>query len=389
MFPAIRKPLLAIACLAMLALPSLVDAQIFRGRQFGCPPAGCQPAQAQVVIYSSAVPTIDAAAPVETSVGPSSAAAVKVLAGSGCGSGSIVGYWKTGSLVLTNAHVAGTRPGSHATVDLVVNGKQRRLNATVLMAAYSSKTLADWSVLYVPDFREITPVKLSKERPTGLHYTTGSPKCVWPLVSSTLTTADIQDNSPLWRWRPNSIGGQSGSGVWSKNNNLQYGLLTWSWGGLGAGQQTMQIYKQATERTTAGPPRIPGLQEVINRDVIVEEGFFIEQDIDTLPIWAGDTEPEEPGPTDPQNPCDLTPADLELVKQLITTIDARGLDHAEAIRHLIAMLNSTRPDVESEPADPVAREFKSLRDRYSDRGYDWVAIIKLLLQLIEIFGKAK
>ena len=41
------------------------------------------------------------------SVGPSSKAAVRVSVSGGCGSGSVVGKTKNGSLVLTNAHVAG------------------------------------------------------------------------------------------------------------------------------------------------------------------------------------------------------------------------------------------------------------------------------------------
>ncbi len=231
------------------------------------------------------------------SSGPSSANACRVIVGNSCGSGSIVGHHLEGSLVLTNAHVAGTRLGTTATCRFTINGQDKEVKGKVILAAYSDSTLTDWCVLYLDGFKEIKPVKLSKKRPKGSHYTTGCPKCVWPMRHQTLRTTSLSENSALWRWQPNAIGGQSGSAVWSQADHLQYGLLTWSWGGDGAGQMTSEIYKQATLRAISAEPRPEGLIELNDRDVVVENGFFCETGIDELPIWAEDSPPPGPGPS--------------------------------------------------------------------------------------------
>ena len=70
-------------------------------------------ANAQCTTGPCALPSVEPVVALNTqSVGPSSKAAVRVSIAGGCGSGSVVGKTKNGSLVLTNAHVAGTRPGS-------------------------------------------------------------------------------------------------------------------------------------------------------------------------------------------------------------------------------------------------------------------------------------
>lgn len=236
------------------------------------------------------------------------AAAVRCIAGNSCGTGAVVGRDANGSFILTNAHVVGTRVGREVRVDTQNHGtKQGR----VIMAAYSDRTLSDWAIVYVEGFRDIEPVNLSKKRPTGSHYTMGCPRCVWPPRNTDIATVDIDDDSPLWRWNPNAIGGQSGSGVWSDTDNLQYGLLTWSWGGKGAGQMTAEIYRQARNQTVAGAPRIEGLEELPAQDYsecefdlegeppTVENGFFAQAGITELPIWAEDVKPPTP---DPENP---------------------------------------------------------------------------------------
>lgn len=269
---------------------------------------------------------------------PSTRAAVRVRAGNSCGSGSVVGRYKTGSLVLTNAHVVGTRVGREVAIDAAVRGAKKTLSGRVVMAAYSDRTLTDWAVVYVADWQDIEPVKCSKEKPQGTHYTRGSPRCVWPLVTTDVRTVQVDDNSPLWRWTPNSIGGQSGSGVWSYRDHLQYGLLTWSWGGLGAGQQTAEIYRQARERTVDGTPRPPGLKIPDKvEDVVLETGFFVETDIDTLPIWfEGDDGGEGDGG------CDLTPEDYQLFQELKAEAEAGGGDHREVIRAAIQLMKKAR-----------------------------------------------
>lgn len=245
-----------------------------------------------------------------SATGPAIRAAVRVINQNSCGSGSICGRANGGIYIITNAHVAGNRIGREVKFDCVVNGQSKRLSARVVMAAYNDRTQTDWAVLFCEEDPGIEPVKLSIERPRGSHYTHGSPRCVWPQVGTDITTVDMADNMPLWRWRPNSIGGQSGSGVWSDNDNLQYGLLTWSWGGYGAGQMTAEIYRQALNQTTVGYPRIPGMIEVdleSHGDSIdgldeptVSAGFFAESSFTELPIWhKPGAPPVAPPPTDP------------------------------------------------------------------------------------------
>ena len=274
--------------------------------------------------------------------------AARCIVGNSCGSASLVGHYNGGTLFLTNAHVTGTRPGTAARLRMRTNGSDVEYNGRVIMVAYSDKTLTDWSIVMVDQAIEIEPRPLSTERPAkGDDYTTvGSPRCVWPQVRQDITTADLATNSPLWRWRPNSIGGQSGSGVWSIDDGNQYGLLTWSWGGLGAGQMTSEIYRQATNQTVAGEPRPDGLQPLTpNAGVVLENGFFMEAGITDLPIWAGKAEPKPDTPDCP---------------------DCPDLDD----------LNSTERVL-------VGR----LKAAAQERGADWIAIVKLIIQLLEMLRK--
>lgn len=331
------KTLLQVAAV-LLALSALtLNAQII------CPDGYCPVPDYQIIEYPPIVES-PVEIPVETlsdAEAPSGRAAVRVRTGGGCGSGSVCGRYKTGSLILTNAHVAGTRVGREVDIDAVVNGQKKSLKSRVIMAAYSDRTLTDWAILYVPDWKEIKPVSLSKNKPSGSHYTKGSPRCVWPLVTTTITTADIADNSPLWRWRPNSIGGQSGSGVWSRRDHRQYGLLTWSWGGLGAGQQTSEIYRQAKEKSTSGGERPPGLQAVPADGVVVEVGFFQQADIDELPIW-GDEETDPTDPVEPPNDGQLSPEDYALFARLKAEAETGGASHTEVIEAVIDLLEAAK-----------------------------------------------
>lgn len=245
--------------------------------------------------------------------GESIRAVVRVLNKNSCGSGSICGIRNGKSLIMTNAHVAGTRIGRVVQCDVESTGD--RVAARVIMAAYSDRTLSDWAILEtVEPYCKVKPVKLSKKRPSGSHYTKGFPRCR-EHKGTDVSTVDMSNNSPLWRWNPNSIGGQSGSGVWSDDDHLQYGILTWSWGGRGAGQMTAEVYKQARNRSTVGHPRVDGLVEVsdfdmqevkmegVEDDPIIENGFFMETSLAELPIWAeDDIMKPKPNPEQPKDP---------------------------------------------------------------------------------------
>lgn len=246
-----------------------------------------------------------------TATGLSIRAVCRVVNRNSCGSGSICGQQPDGkALILTNAHVAGTTIGRIVDVDVESTGD--RIKARVIMAAYSDRTVSDWAILEtVEPYTKVKPVHLSKKKPYGSNYTKGFPRCQ-PHAGTDIETVDFGSNG-VWFWEPDSIGGQSGSGVWNDNDHLQYGLLTWLWNGHGAGQQTAEIYRQATGQTVAGYPKPDGLIELADFDLkdsergendpVVEPGFFQQVSIADLPIWAEDIivdppkDPDEPPPT--------------------------------------------------------------------------------------------
>ena len=250
--------------------------------------------------------------------GPSSASAVRVSVAGGCGSGSVVGLVDGGSLVLTNAHVAGTRPGSRSVVRAVVDGVEREFTGVLLEAAFSDRFLTDWAILRVDGLTGIKPVRLSTKKPSSGMYTKGSPRCAWPLVESALTVADIRDGSTLVRWRPNAIGGQSGSGCWDVDDNLCRAILTWSWGGLGAGQQTAEIYRQHKQQTVVGGVRTGGEVEVSSTGAVCEVGFFKQAGLDDFDIWDdGSSDPSDP---DSPSPSGISDSDRQMLFDSIDSL---------------------------------------------------------------------
>jgi len=253
-----------------------------------------------------------------SSTGPSVRAAVRVLNQRSCGSGSIVGHYRGGSLVLTNAHVAGTKIGRRVTIE-VESLNMRRLTGTVIRAAYSSQYSADWALIHIPQFQEVEPVYLSMAAPHKVEsmYTKGFPNCRQHAGTDIAQIAEISNGVMLWL--PDAISGQSGSGVWSDIDHQQKALLAWSikrgnkW--YGAGQLTSEIYRQnrmlIRGDNLVGHERLPEMKELTDDydfseidtvvdadDPIVEDGFhagFIERGIQDFPIWAEEEEPiDEP-----------------------------------------------------------------------------------------------
>ena len=227
--------------------------------------------------------------------GPSCRATCRILNNGACGSGTIVGIDSNGyALVLTNAHVAGSKLGKLVKIEVESTGT--KLRGRVIMAAYSDKYLADWAILRTTTrFNKVKPVKLNTQRPTGSHYTKGFPRCK-PMPAGNVEMVMLSKRTPLAKWRPNAIGGQSGSGVFNDKTGYVECLLTWSWSGYGAGQMTSEMYKQALGRTARGAVRTEGLVEIIDLDCgccgleaekpHVENGFFAQCNITDLPIWA-------------------------------------------------------------------------------------------------------
>jgi len=221
----------------------------------------------------------------KTPIGPSSRSCCRVLNSGSCGSGSIVGKRDGKTLVLTNAHVAGTTIGRVVQCQFPFAGNAK-IPAKVIMAGYSDRVMMDWAILQIDQNIPLPAAKLSIDNPSGEHYTMGYPRCEGPLAQR-LVTRQITHNGVVWRWQPISIGGQSGSAVHSFIDDTQRGLLTWSWGGDGAGQTTRSIWFQYLNKAVVGVVRPEGLVELNdNRAHDLEEGFFAEASITTLPIWA-------------------------------------------------------------------------------------------------------
>lgn len=269
--------------------------------------------------------------------------AVRVYQGNGCGTGNLVGRDDKFIYIMTNAHVASTKIGSVSKCQAFVDGKVQTFNASAVESAYSNYTRTDWTLLKADatNMAGIEPIKMSKEKPDANKITTtwGCPRCE-PIRGQVLQTVSM---GQVWYWLPNSIGGQSGSAVVQEGH--QVGLLTWTENGKGSGQFTASIWAQAKNQNTDGPART-GAEVPVSNPLGVElrEGFHTgdrETGLGEYPIWEDGSVTPPPGPVDPNCPED----------------------------------------------DDTVKRFKGLRDRLKERGYDWIAILNLIMQLIELFSK--
>lgn len=273
--------------------------------------------------------------------------AVRIINGSACGTGSLCGRDQDGIYILTNAHVSGSRIGHVVRCEaLKADGSSTEtFQARIIEAAYSSRTSTDWALLRAPASAMVglEPIKLATEDPDGqaLTGTWGCPRCEVP-SGQLIRTKSL---GSLWYWQPNSIGGQSGSAV--VQDGKQYGLLTWTINGDGAGQKLSTIYRQSREQNTDGPAREPGLVPVTSAPgVELIEGYHSETGLREYPIWA-DVAPS-PGPSDPgATPC---------------------------------------PELDSDER----RLFDALRRaREKERSIDWVRLIALIMEMIKLIQEGR
>jgi hypothetical protein len=235
----------------------------------------------------------------------------QVRSGNSCGSGSIVGFWNQGSLMISNHHVTGG-VGRNITFRTNVNGRDVNVPGRVIVSGYSQRTLADWSISHLPNFNDIQPVPMLKTKPVNeLHITHGAPRCVWPLVTKQLRPTRIDANSKLILFNPDAIGGQSGSAIYPMSTYLMNSLIAWSWSSQTGAQQTAEIHRMtvAASVEVAGE-RPDGLIPLNESDVELEEGFHVLSEatgnikIQDLPIWHDpnqDEHEEEDEPDDPEH----------------------------------------------------------------------------------------
>lgn len=381
----------AFAMVAIAILAGTADGQLLRRPLFGgpayqeqyvhqqviqqqtCNGFDCQPA-GQLVTYGPTLqPSVvtEAAAPVSDGarltseqwytilVGPSgrtlteaeknaakewSLRAARTYQGNGCGTSNLCGRDSNATYWMTNAHVASTTIGRQCRLQVLENGQVRSFTAAVVEAAYSSRTRTDWALLKGPPdvLPDVKPIQLSKERPdpNKITVTWGCPRCE-PVRGQIVETVAM---GSVWYWLPNSIGGQSGSAM--IQDGTEVGLLTWTENGRGSGQFTATIWAQSRNQNTDGPART-GFEVPVGGDGPIElkEGYFSEAketgDLGEYPIWADSAPPDPVDPVDPDCP----------------------------------------------KVDDDTKRLLGLRDRLRERGYDWAAIVSLIIQLIEIFAK--
>jgi len=400
------------AVFALLAVESIAVGQlrIFRGRQT------VQQSQPQQIVNGPCVggvcPQVITSTPVvlqtqtqesEETIEENAAVVadnphVRCIINGSCGSGTICGTDGRGSYVVTNAHVVGTTLGRVVAIDLVSNGAARKVNGRTVMAGYSSSRMVDFAIVFVEGLSSKRYMPMLKTEPEARPFqTTGSPRCVWPLV---LKNFDDPRNygDGLITGSPNAIGGQSGSAIYNADGR-QIALLTWSIGGRCAGQKTSKLWQVASQRNVQlADPRPEGLVEVGDCETRpeTEDGIFGESVVfnadatndgemgaaeesgirirpltenvlanvvgspmEDLPIWY------TPGGVDPVDPVDPIDPDSDCVK----------LSPNEK-----ALIEFIRAQEAADGGGIFGRREKAL---------DWVKLIALIMEFIKLIQEGR
>jgi len=216
---------------------------------------------------------------------------VRCIISGSCGSGTICGADARGAYVMTNAHVVGTQIGRVVSIDLVASGATRRVSGRTVMAGYSNSRMVDFAIVFVEGLSSKRYMPMLKTEPESQPFrTTGSPRCVWPLVTKNFDQPRNYGDG-LITGSPNAIGGQSGSAIYNADGR-QIALLTWSIAGRCAGQKTAKLWQVATQRDVSlADPRPDGLMEVQEGTARpqTDEGIFGSAPVFTEPA----SEPEE------------------------------------------------------------------------------------------------
>lgn len=195
-------------------------------------------------------------------------ATVRVTISGVCGSGTVVGRDEAGNpLVLTNAHVAGTQRGR--TVNLErwdPDGSIERGRGSIIASGYGRGMSVDFALLKCnAEFaKNVRPIPLADRYPDrkAMVSTYGCPRCEWPsLQVLSLNRSEGQ----ILKWKPEAIGGRSGSSVidYTDVGPRVVGLLTWGGGGEGLGQSTPFLLQALRGRLPQALEALPqGVKEV-------------------------------------------------------------------------------------------------------------------------------
>ena len=198
-------------------------------------------------------------------------ATVRVTVNNVCGSGTIVGRDGQGNaIVLTNAHVAGTSRGRTVNVERwETDGSSERGSGTIIAAGYGRGMSVDFAILKCnSEFaRGVTPIPLADRYPdTSVSITTfGCPRCEWPSLQVLQLN---RSEGQVLTWKPEAIGGRSGSSVIDHTSSgpRVVGLLTWGGNGEGLGQSTPFLLSAMQGKLPKSIESLPlGVREVACR----------------------------------------------------------------------------------------------------------------------------
>ncbi|MBN8601230.1 MAG: trypsin-like peptidase domain-containing protein, partial [Planctomycetes bacterium] len=170
-------------------------------------------------------------------------ATVRVTVSGVCGSGTVVGRTSEGNaIVLTNAHVAGTQRGRTVNVERWnSNGSSERGTGTIIASGYGRGTSVDFALLKCNGTfaKDVDPIPLADRYPSDESSVTtfGCPRCEWPSLQVLRLN---RKEGQILSWKPEAIGGRSGSSLidYTDGGPRVVGLLTWAGGGEGLGQST-------------------------------------------------------------------------------------------------------------------------------------------------------
>ena len=206
-------------------------------------------------------------------------ATVRVTVSNVCGSGTVVGRTSEGNaIVLTNAHVAGTTRGRTVNVERWnINGSSERGTASIIASGYGRGTSVDFALLKCNGAfaKDVDPIPLADRYPSNQSSVTtfGSPRCEWPSLQVLRLN---RKEGQILSWKPEAIGGRSGSSIidYTDEGPRVVGLLTWAGGGEGLGQSTpflLSAMRGKLPATLEGLPagarevscQIDGSQEIV------------------------------------------------------------------------------------------------------------------------------
>jgi hypothetical protein len=204
-------------------------------------------------------------------------ATVRVTVSGVCGSGTVVGRTSEGNaIVLTNAHVAGTTRGRTVNIERWnPNGTSEKGTGTIIASGYGKGTSVDFALLKCNGgfAKDVEPIPLADRYPSNQSSVTtfGCPRCEWPSLQVLRLN---RKEGQILSWKPEAIGGRSGSSLidYTDEGPRVVGLLTWAGGGEGLGQSTPFLLSAMRGKLPTTLESLPsGTREVSYQEVRGDE----------------------------------------------------------------------------------------------------------------------